>query len=369
MTMLSDTGVPPSQLSPLSPGQGTNTTYSLPYYHNLFARTQPQDGRRVHATTYVPEIGTISSPVVGAPSVINVIDTKHRLREKLRPEESQEASCSPKASPSIKHKEGQVYKGESGSENDRTTSDSNACNNRICVQTDTKSVSKHMSSPSDFKCSDINNTIDLSVKKRTVVDSGSKKEKETESVINKREALHSPQNNDDDKNVVHDLRKCQTKMKDSSDPGRRTSEKRKACDLNHNSKDHNEVAKKSKRSVPLTVSDDKSVIIVDEKTGTDTDKRKTDRETGTKYHKDTDKEHGDTERKSSNGAGGKQAGLIQPLVATNDLSDKDKKNGKPITFSNGKSESTSNETNKSKSVGMKLSDGNNQSNGMHVISL
>ncbi|KAH3884390.1 hypothetical protein DPMN_008368 [Dreissena polymorpha] len=58
-------------ISPCS-AMTTSTTYSLPYYHNLFSRSQTNDGKKIHATTYVTEIGTISSPVAGAPSVIQV---------------------------------------------------------------------------------------------------------------------------------------------------------------------------------------------------------------------------------------------------------------------------------------------------------
>lgn len=42
----------------------------------MFSRTQPQDSKRVHATTYVPEVGTVSSPVAGAPAVIQVKESK-----------------------------------------------------------------------------------------------------------------------------------------------------------------------------------------------------------------------------------------------------------------------------------------------------
>ena len=59
----------------LSPTSGTTTTtYSLPYYHNLYSRSQSssQDGKKVHAVTYVPEIGTISSPFAGTPPVIEI---------------------------------------------------------------------------------------------------------------------------------------------------------------------------------------------------------------------------------------------------------------------------------------------------------
>lgn len=67
---------PQSQKSPSLSQTSTTTTYSLPYYHNLFSRTQPQDSKRVHATTYVPEVGTVSSPVAGAPAVIQVKESK-----------------------------------------------------------------------------------------------------------------------------------------------------------------------------------------------------------------------------------------------------------------------------------------------------
>ena len=52
----------------------TTTTYSLPYYHNLYSRSQTnsQEGKKVHAVTYVPEIGTIASPLAGTPSVTEV---------------------------------------------------------------------------------------------------------------------------------------------------------------------------------------------------------------------------------------------------------------------------------------------------------
>lgn len=42
----------------------------------MFSRTQPPDNKRIHATTYVPEVGTVSSPVAGAPAVIQVKEPK-----------------------------------------------------------------------------------------------------------------------------------------------------------------------------------------------------------------------------------------------------------------------------------------------------
>ncbi|KAL4240920.1 heterochromatin assembly [Mactra antiquata] len=352
---------PSSQLSPSSSGgQGTITTYSLPYYHNLFARNQPQDGKRVHATTYIPEIGTISSPIAGAPSVINVLDTKHRLREKVKHDDSQDSSSSPHVSPPIRSKEDQELKVNDVATNMNSSSESIACNNLVCVQSDTNFVSKHVSS----KCSDINNTIDLSVKEKRVVDKADKSEKETESVISKREKHFS--SNNETKYVVQDLRKCNTKSKDSNtDVSKRGSEKRKACDLNHNSKDQNEVSKKCKRTVPSCVSSDKSVIIVDEICDND-EKRKSDKDNG-KLQKDTDKKHGESDyKKSSKETDGKCSNNIVTVECSKSVSDLDKKNVVPISFPSVKPEGISSDTNKGKGVGLKLSDGSSQSNGIPI---
>ena len=55
-------------LSSTSTGN-TTTTYSLPYYHNLYSRSQSnsQEGKKVHAVTYIPEVGTIPSPFAVSP--------------------------------------------------------------------------------------------------------------------------------------------------------------------------------------------------------------------------------------------------------------------------------------------------------------
>ncbi|KAL3876603.1 hypothetical protein ACJMK2_034427 [Sinanodonta woodiana] len=53
-----------------SPDQdNTVTTYSLPYYHNLYARSQNtyKEGMKVHATTFVPEVGTVTSHLSAIP--------------------------------------------------------------------------------------------------------------------------------------------------------------------------------------------------------------------------------------------------------------------------------------------------------------
>ncbi|KAK3601793.1 hypothetical protein CHS0354_041705 [Potamilus streckersoni] len=47
----------------------TVTTYSLPYYHNLYARSQStyKEGMKVHATTFVPEVGTVTNHLSAIP--------------------------------------------------------------------------------------------------------------------------------------------------------------------------------------------------------------------------------------------------------------------------------------------------------------
>lgn len=79
IALLASSVSPKSQRSPSLSHTSTTTTYSLPYYHNLYSLTQPPDNKRVHATTYVPEIGTVSSPVVGAPGVIQVREPKSAI--------------------------------------------------------------------------------------------------------------------------------------------------------------------------------------------------------------------------------------------------------------------------------------------------
>ena len=67
---ISDSSPKLSSPSLSSPSSGnTTTTYSLPYYHNLYSRSQsnPQEGKKVHAVTYVPEVGTIPSPFAISP--------------------------------------------------------------------------------------------------------------------------------------------------------------------------------------------------------------------------------------------------------------------------------------------------------------
>ncbi|XP_033736618.1 LOW QUALITY PROTEIN: BAH and coiled-coil domain-containing protein 1-like [Pecten maximus] len=43
----------------------TSTTFSLPYYHSIYSHSQPSipDGKKVHAPTFTPEIGTLPSVV------------------------------------------------------------------------------------------------------------------------------------------------------------------------------------------------------------------------------------------------------------------------------------------------------------------
>ncbi|XP_060605200.1 uncharacterized protein LOC132757782 isoform X3 [Ruditapes philippinarum] len=383
----------PSQTSPSLSKQTTVTTYSLPYYHNLYARSQPQDGKRVHATTYVPEIGTISSPVAGAPSVINVVDTKHKLREKLQSEDIQPCSGDRKSPilviPTKTDNSKQKIKDFSQTLFIETSEQSIFdlsrdekspfyCNNRSCVQSNLKSSNEGLVSPtgSDSKCTDTEKSIDLSMKKNYSSRShsqGGNKDSSRSPVMRKREVLNSPKGIETEKLVAqdlrkfsdraHDLRKNHDKPKENvSDNVKKSAEKRKACDLNHNSKDPNEmeVSKKLKKYVPskcvnaldnvisLTDSDDLKEKSKDSES--DLNKNKTDKTT-IQVVKDN--------RQSANGMTNKHKNSVKPLNGTKDLPDIDKKNTK-------QTQHTAVDSPKPKSSTLKQTDGNSQPTGIPV---
>ncbi|XP_053387028.1 uncharacterized protein LOC123561998 isoform X2 [Mercenaria mercenaria] len=382
----------PSQTSPSLSKQTTVTTYSLPYYHNLYARSQSQDGKRVHATTYVPEIGTVSSPIAGAPSVINVVDTKNKLRDKIQTEGNLPSACDNKSStPSISTKtENSKQKNKDFSQNlyietneqgrddpRRDSKGSYDCNNRICVQSDVKSANESLVSPSgtDFRCSDLDKTIDLSMKKSNSSSADSKGNKESvkSPVMRKREPLHSPKTNETEKVKAHDLRKFHDKAHDlrkfhekpkdiHGDDVKKSSEKRKSCDLNHNSKDQAEmeVSKKLKRSVPsacvnahenvITLTDiDKSS---EKSKGMDTDSNKSKSDS-------TMTQHVRENKQSSNVMSNSHKNTVRPLTGLKDSAENDKKNTKQV-------QNNAVESPKAKNTPLKQTDGSSQPTGIPV---
>ncbi|XP_021358392.1 trinucleotide repeat-containing gene 18 protein-like isoform X2 [Mizuhopecten yessoensis] len=56
---------PESSAVPVTSDAITSTTFSLPYYHSIYSHSQPSipDGKKVHAPTFTPEIGTLPSVV------------------------------------------------------------------------------------------------------------------------------------------------------------------------------------------------------------------------------------------------------------------------------------------------------------------
>lgn len=385
MPSITASSLSPSQTSPSLSKQTTVTTYSLPYYHNLYARSQPQDGKRVHATTYVPEIGTISIPIAGAPSVINVVDTKSKLRDKLQLEDnlpsggdrkSPMAVVPPKADNSkqkIKDFSQTLFIETSEQSRNNSNIDSKGsfyCNNRICVQSDVKSSNEGLVSPtgSDSKCTDLDKTIDLSMKKNSSsrnYSQGGNKESTKSPVMRKREMLYSPKAIESDKMVAHDLRKCSDKAHDLrkyhdrpkdnvSDNVKKSAEKRKACDLNHNSKDPDEmeVSKKLKKSVPSCVNAPDNVISLTDSNDSKDKSKDSENDSKTKTDKTTIQSVKDN-KQTANGVASKHKTSVKPLVGTKDSHDVDKKSSK-------QAQNTTVDSPKPKGSTLKQADGSSQ---------
>lgn len=304
--MLTSTDIKGSSLSPLGSTtlqgrQSTVTTYSLPYYHSLYARSQSQEGKRVHATTYVPEIGTISSPIVGASTAISVnVDTKSKLREKLQSEESPQhvhdtkalnVSVSPKSerfkAVFMEELTRPLYvdTGVPKIESDkRLSGECNVCNSQSCVHRDLKDVKVTHESPRVSvapKSSPQGDSLDLSVKKHTPTvreDTTRPKDDAKLTVIRKRESLHSPVS-DGDRDTAQDLRKlndktklCDSDRKAEDRSARKVVDKRKASDEIPDSKESPGVSKKLKLSPQSSCNEDTEVItLTDDENGENTE--------------------------------------------------------------------------------------------------
>lgn len=371
----------PSQKIPSLSNLNTVTTYSLPYYHNLYARSQPQDGKRVHATTYVPEIGTISSPVAGAPTVINVVDTKSKLRDNIHSDgnplnindsKSTTSMISAKPESSKQRCKDELSKPlfvetneQSGNESKCYPMYSRDCNNRVCVQSDVNPFIDTLVSPSgsDVTFSELDKTVDLSIKKggsSTDNDyNGSVEETTKSSVISKCESFHSPKTNENDRGHIHGLRKLHEKSKDD-DCVRKSGDKRKACDLNHNSKEQLEMdtSKKCKRNVHSAFVDVHTVITLtdsDESCENSAVKGKKD-SAPNKTKTENIKEHSKDMRQNLSVLPSKHKSAIKPLACMKDSTDNEK-NGKQTQQS---------DIPKVKGSVLKPIDGSSQSTGKHI---
>ncbi|XP_052818307.1 uncharacterized protein LOC128244317 isoform X2 [Mya arenaria] len=181
-----------SSLSPSSHGSpplshtSTTTTYSLPYYHNLFSRVQSGDGKKVHATTYVPAIGTISSPVAGAPSIIQVKDPKAIGLSDT------EKDIPMKYSETVKNNKTSAEKlfSDVNQKYVATVFDKDS----VCIEQEDTSVKFDKESKLIEKNETVSETLDLRIKSKTVQDSKTKKESEIRSKktkSEKRQIAHS----------------------------------------------------------------------------------------------------------------------------------------------------------------------------------
>lgn len=376
-TLFLASSVSPSQVSPSLSRQSTVTTYSLPYYHNLYARSQAQDGKRVHATTYVPEIGTISSPIAGAPSVINVVDTKSRLRDKLHLDsdyhisyDSSVSVISPRSGESKQGNTDELSQHLSVQTSEFSKDDidcdskiSYNCNNRLCVQSESNNERYVSPSQANISCSELDKTIDLSMKKilSSTTDSQGSKEPNKTLAVRKREESFSSKTNDNENVVAHDLRTYNDIPKDPD--SKKCAEKRKACDVNHNSKIQQEVevSKKLKKSVPsgCVYPHEDIITLTDSDEASDKSKGKTgdSNKNGTESLKDQNVKEN---KLTSNVVSSKNKSAIKPLNNMKDCSENDKKNLKL-------SPNTLVEHSKAKSSSAKQTDVTSQSTGKCIF--
>ncbi|XP_060071392.1 trinucleotide repeat-containing gene 18 protein-like isoform X2 [Ylistrum balloti] len=77
----------------------TSTTFSLPYYHSIYSHSQPSipDGKKVHAPTFTPEIGTL--PSVVAMTTMPVQTTACDMR--IKKERGSYSCCKDKCATSV----------------------------------------------------------------------------------------------------------------------------------------------------------------------------------------------------------------------------------------------------------------------------
>ncbi|XP_069124206.1 trinucleotide repeat-containing gene 18 protein-like isoform X5 [Argopecten irradians] len=129
---LSPKSAPPINKSSVSPENNaltvtcdalTSTTFSLPYYHAIYSHSQPSipDGKKVHAPTFTPEIGTL--PSVVALTTMPVQTTACDMR--IKKEKGSYSCCKDKnatsVSPCVVNHQPCVSPSKSGQEKRETT--------------------------------------------------------------------------------------------------------------------------------------------------------------------------------------------------------------------------------------------------------